>query len=192
MSDDVELLRRVYELFNRREIERVLAAMHPDVVWANGMEGGHVHGRDEVRSYWKRQWAILDPHVDPVEISANGEGEAVVKVRRGPGAVLDSSRVGPDGLAPKSRELQCAKDCKLSRVFWTQGKFGWLELHPEKTRRIEFGRFAEENRKRRGEGKTRDVRFPGLQAYQREEQAWVVHGATHDDPQAHANEATTD
>jgi Reverse transcriptase (RNA-dependent DNA polymerase) len=31
-------------------------------------------------------------------------------------------------------------------------KFG-LELHPDKTRRIEFGRFAEENRKRRGEGK---------------------------------------
>ena len=82
MSDDVELLRRVYELFNRREIERVLAAMHPDVVWANGMEGGHVHGRDEVRSYWKRQWAILDPHVDPVEISPNGVGEAVVKVHQ--------------------------------------------------------------------------------------------------------------
>jgi len=50
MSDDVELLRRVYELFNRRDIERVLAAMHPDVIWANGMEGGHAHGRDEVRS----------------------------------------------------------------------------------------------------------------------------------------------
>src|SRR6202161_1937702 len=32
------------------------------------------------------------------------------------------------------------------------GKFG-LELHPEKTRRIEFGRYAEQNRKRRGEGK---------------------------------------
>jgi hypothetical protein len=32
MSDDVELLRRVYEFFNRREIERILAAMHPDVV----------------------------------------------------------------------------------------------------------------------------------------------------------------
>ena len=51
--------------------------MHPDVVWANGMEGGHVHGRDEVRSYWKRQWAILNPHVEPVEISLNGEGEVV-------------------------------------------------------------------------------------------------------------------
>jgi ketosteroid isomerase-like protein len=82
MSHDVELLRRVYELFNRREIERVLEAMHPDVVWANGMEGGHIHGRDEVRSYWKRQWAIIDPHVEPVEISPSGEGEVVVKVHQ--------------------------------------------------------------------------------------------------------------
>jgi hypothetical protein len=82
MPDDVELLRRVYALFNRRDIESVLAAMHPDVVWANGMEGGHVHGRDEVRSYWKRQWAIVDPHVEPVEISSNGKGEVVVKVHQ--------------------------------------------------------------------------------------------------------------
>jgi SnoaL-like domain len=69
MPHDVKLLRRVYALFNGREIESALAAMHPDVVWANGMEGGHVHGRDEVRSYWKRQWATIDPHVEPVEIS---------------------------------------------------------------------------------------------------------------------------
>jgi hypothetical protein len=82
MSDDVELLRRVYELFNDREIERVLAAMHQDVVWANGMEGGHIHGRDEVRSYWKRQWAMVDPHVEPVEISPSGKGEVVVKVHQ--------------------------------------------------------------------------------------------------------------
>ena len=83
MSDDVELLKRVYDLFNSRDIESVLAAMHPDVIWANGMEGGHVHGRDEVRSYWKRQWAIIiDPHVEPVEISPNGKGEVVVKVHQ--------------------------------------------------------------------------------------------------------------
>jgi hypothetical protein len=82
MSDDVEFLRRVYALFNARDIENILAAMHPDVVWANGMEGGHVHGRDEVRSYWQRQWAIIDPHVEPVEISSNGEGEVVVEVHQ--------------------------------------------------------------------------------------------------------------
>ena len=54
----------------------------PKVIWANGMEGGHVHGRDEVRSYWKRQWAILNPHVEPVEISSNCEGEVVVTVHQ--------------------------------------------------------------------------------------------------------------
>lgn len=82
MPDDVELLRRVYALFNNRDIESVLAAMHPDVVWANGMEGGHVHGRDEVRSYWKRQWAIIDPRVEPVEISPTGNGEVFVKAHQ--------------------------------------------------------------------------------------------------------------
>ena len=82
MPDDVELLRRVYALFNGREIESVLAAMHPEVVWANGMEGGHVHGRDEVRSYWKRQWAIIDPRVEPVEILPDGKGQFVVKVHQ--------------------------------------------------------------------------------------------------------------
>ncbi len=82
MPDDVELLRRVYALFNSREIVSVLAAMHPDVVWANGMEGGHVHGRDEVRSYWNRQWAVIDPHVDPVEIPSNNKGKVVVKVHQ--------------------------------------------------------------------------------------------------------------
>lgn len=40
-------------------------------------------------------------------------------------------------------------------------KFG-LELHPEKTRMIEFGRFAEENRKRRGEGKPETFDFLGF------------------------------
>jgi len=78
MPDDVELLRRIYALFNCRDIESVLAAMDSEVVWANGMDGGYVHGRDGVRSYWQRQWAIIDPHVEPVEISTNGKGEVMV------------------------------------------------------------------------------------------------------------------
>ena len=41
------------------------------------------------------------------------------------------------------------------------GKFG-LELHPDKTRRIEFGPFAELYRKRRGEGKPETFDFLGL------------------------------
>jgi RNA-directed DNA polymerase len=41
------------------------------------------------------------------------------------------------------------------------GRLG-LELHPDKTRRIEFGRFAEQNRKRRGEGKPETCDFLGF------------------------------
>ena len=40
-------------------------------------------------------------------------------------------------------------------------KFG-LELHPEKTRLIEFGRFATENRRKRGEGKPETFNFLGF------------------------------
>jgi hypothetical protein len=41
-----------------------------------------------------------------------------------------------------------------------------LELHPDKTRRIEFGRFAEENRRRRGEGKPETFDFLGFSVLQ--------------------------
>jgi hypothetical protein len=41
------------------------------------------------------------------------------------------------------------------------GKFG-LELHPEKTRLIEFGRYAAERRKKRGEGKPGTFNFLGF------------------------------
>lgn len=80
MSGEVELLKHVYERFNARDMETVLAAMHEDVVWANGMEGGHVHGRDGVRSYWTRQWAMVDPHVDPVGFAVGPDGEIIVEV----------------------------------------------------------------------------------------------------------------
>src|SRR5499427_4794418 len=43
-------------------------------------------------------------------------------------------------------------------------KFG-LELHAQKTRLIEFGRFAEQNRKRRGEGKPETFTFLGFTHY---------------------------
>ena len=82
MSDEVEFLKRIYDRFNARDMDTVLAAMHQDVVWANGMDGGHVHGRDGVRDYWTRQWAMIAPHVEPAEFSMGPEGEVVVEVHQ--------------------------------------------------------------------------------------------------------------
>ena len=70
--NDREILTAAYRDFNARRIENVLARMHPDVEWANGMEGGHVSGREAVRAYWTRQWSILDPHVEPMSIEGVG------------------------------------------------------------------------------------------------------------------------
>ena len=82
MSNDVEFLKLVYDRFNARGMETVLAAMRDDVIWANGMEGGHVRGGDGVRSYWTRQWAMIDPHVAPVAFSTGSDGEVVVEVHQ--------------------------------------------------------------------------------------------------------------
>src|SRR5499425_101339 len=58
-------------------------------------------------------------------------------------------------------QYQADADRFLENLRERLAKFG-LELHPDKTRRIEFGRFAEENRKRRGEGKPETFDFLGL------------------------------
>jgi RNA-directed DNA polymerase len=55
-------------------------------------------------------------------------------------------------------------------------KFG-LELHADKTRLIEFGRFAAQNRKRRGRGKPETFTFLGFTHYcgtRRKDGAFIV------------------
>ena len=77
-----EILRAAYREFNARKIDDVLARLHPDVDWANGMEGDHVHGREGVRAYWTRQWTMFDPHVEPVSIEPDDNGRFVVEVHQ--------------------------------------------------------------------------------------------------------------
>ena len=82
MGGDVDVIKRMYERFNARDIDGVLAALADDVAWANKMDGGHVHGRKAVRDYWTRQWAIVSPHVEPVSFDKATEGSVVVKVQQ--------------------------------------------------------------------------------------------------------------
>ncbi len=76
------MLLAAYEAFNSRDVESVLATMHPDVVWPNGMDGGHVHGHWGVRGYWTRQWSVIDPHVEPLRFEADDAGRIVVEVHQ--------------------------------------------------------------------------------------------------------------
>ena len=71
----------LYRNFNARDIEKVLSKMRNDVKWANGMEGGFVHGRDAVREYWTRQFKMIDSRVNPLKIE-NDAGKVVLTIHQ--------------------------------------------------------------------------------------------------------------
>jgi ketosteroid isomerase-like protein len=77
-----QLLRQAYAGFNARDVESVLALMHPEVDWPNAMEGTRVHGHAGVREYWTRQFGMIDSRVEPVRLSEDAEGRVVVEVHQ--------------------------------------------------------------------------------------------------------------
>lgn len=80
MDNDIRTLEHLYDRFNARDIDGVFTALTDDVAWANGMDGGYVHGHDAIRAYWTRQWAMVSPHVAPVGFSRNADGAVVAEV----------------------------------------------------------------------------------------------------------------
>ncbi|MBB3137905.1 ketosteroid isomerase-like protein [Rhizobium pisi] len=82
MDGDIETLKRIYISFNARDIDGVLASLAEDVAWANGMDGGHVHGHEAVRAYWTRQWSMISPHVEPLAFHRTADGAIVAEVRQ--------------------------------------------------------------------------------------------------------------
>jgi SAM-dependent methyltransferase len=76
------LLERTYAAFNARDVDAVLAVLHPRVDWPNGMQGGHVVGHDDVREYWSRQWRLIDPTVHPTRFTVLDDGRVDVEVHQ--------------------------------------------------------------------------------------------------------------
>ena len=71
----------LYKNFNERKIDSVIAFMTENVQWANGMEGGYVHGHDEVRAYWTRQFKMMSANVTPLEIKEE-DGKIIIEVQQ--------------------------------------------------------------------------------------------------------------
>jgi len=96
-QNDRDLLIAACADFNARAIDAILAVMHPDVDWPNGLEGGRIRGRQGVREYWTRQWSLIDPHVEPIDLRSDGEGRTTVTnhlvVRSPDGKVLVDENV---------------------------------------------------------------------------------------------------
>lgn len=79
-KNNVQVIKALYECFNARDIDGVLIVLADDVAWANGMDGGHVHGHKGLRDYWTRQWTLVNPHVKPIAFQQTEEGVIAVEV----------------------------------------------------------------------------------------------------------------
>jgi nuclear transport factor 2 (NTF2) superfamily protein len=116
-------LTELYAAFNVRDVEIVLRAVAPDVVWSNGWEGGAVRGREEVRAYWTRQWAEIDPTVEPVDFRREQDGRVAVTVRQvvrdRAGTVIAEGHVGHvyrfgDGLVQDMEIRSCRGEVEIA------------------------------------------------------------------------------
>ena len=76
------LLRQMYVAFNARDVDAVLAALHPEVDWPNVLEGTRLHGHTAVRAYWAGQFATIDPRVEPQGFRLEADGRVAVEVRQ--------------------------------------------------------------------------------------------------------------
>jgi len=82
MISNEEFLQNLYDAFNKREIETVLSMVKENVKWANGMEGGFIYGRDNVREYWRRQFETINPQLEATEFRTDETGRNVVTVHQ--------------------------------------------------------------------------------------------------------------
>ncbi|MFM2304585.1 MAG: hypothetical protein RLZZ135_1997 [Cyanobacteriota bacterium] len=82
MSSHQQFLQNLYDAFNNRELETIVVAMHPDVKWANGVDGGFVYGRDAVREYWINQYQVIQVQLEILKFETDENNRNVVTVHQ--------------------------------------------------------------------------------------------------------------
>lgn len=82
MSLDQQFLQNLYAAFNNGELETIISVMHPDVKWANGVEGGFVYGRDAVREYWTNQYQVIQVQLETLNFEKDENDRNIVIVHQ--------------------------------------------------------------------------------------------------------------
>jgi ketosteroid isomerase-like protein len=76
--DNIELVRKGIDAFNRRDFDAALAAVHDDVTWQRFLSRAEantpqVRGKEELRAVWESQVEAVDLRVEPEEFIAAGD-----------------------------------------------------------------------------------------------------------------------
>ena len=112
-QENVELARRAFDAFNRRDLDAMLALSHEEVVVESrlvAMEGGY-HGREGVRRWWKNTFDVLPDYELEVEEVRDLGGEFTL-------ARLHARAHGAGSTAPLDETVWHAAQ-------WRDGKYVW-------------------------------------------------------------------
>jgi ketosteroid isomerase-like protein len=63
-ADHRELLLQAYAAYNHQDVDALLALVSDDVDWPD--DGGRLHGKAALRTYWTEQWTRTHTHDEPV------------------------------------------------------------------------------------------------------------------------------
>jgi ketosteroid isomerase-like protein len=100
-SEKIEVVRRVFETFERKDLGAALEVLDPDFEWdysrSRGPEQGIYRGREQVSNFWRRFLEAFSD-VEAVEIEISEVGERVLRVGnfrfRGQGSGVEASAGG--------------------------------------------------------------------------------------------------
>ena len=77
-----DIIKKAYNAFNERDIDKALSVMHPNVQWSKAWEGGYISGHEEIEQYWTRQWKEINPNVEPIGFNKRQNGSLEVEVHQ--------------------------------------------------------------------------------------------------------------
>jgi ketosteroid isomerase-like protein len=78
-EENVELVRRGYEAFNRRDFDAALAIADDSITWRPliSVETDFLEGKEEIRAAWTSAAESLDVHVEVEELIPVGDASVV-------------------------------------------------------------------------------------------------------------------
>ena len=95
-----ELIEQAYAAYNRQDTNALLAFVIEDVDWPDGQ--ARLHGKQELRTYWTRQWAKTRTRDEVLEIVTPMPNRSIVRigqvVRALTGAVISTGSFEHDYL----------------------------------------------------------------------------------------------
>ena len=74
MSAASELITRLHDALNRRDLDAVMALIHPQARFRDYMDGGEVEGHVAIRGFYQRMFDTIAPDLDLIALKTLPDG----------------------------------------------------------------------------------------------------------------------